>query len=266
LAVAAGLVVAVAPVATAADSTTYLNGVTGGGDVAAGGGKVFVAGNDRIVVADTRGALTGAITGLSGAVGLAVTPDGTRLYAALSGSNEVAEIDTAALTIARRIALAAYPCPSHLSLSGSRLWVGYGCAPTWDGGILSLDLSATAPQPVRIATGLSGPPMVAAAGSTLVAGETGISPGDLRVYDVSADPATLRGVIDGHTHFKRALARTAPTTAAQQRYQPPTRSSPSSKACDYADDPSPNVRSGDRSLPHPDSPNLPPRRASHPHI
>jgi DNA-binding beta-propeller fold protein YncE len=82
----------------AADSTTYLNGATVGGDVAAGAGKVFVAANDRIILANARGELTGAITGLSGVVGLAMTPDGTRLYAALSGSKQVAEIDTADLS------------------------------------------------------------------------------------------------------------------------------------------------------------------------
>jgi hypothetical protein len=205
LAVAAGIVAALVPAASAADSTTYLAGVTSGGDVAAGGGKVFVAGNDRIVVADTQGTLTGAITGLSGAVGVAVTPDGARLYAALSGSNEVAEIDTAALTITRRIDLAAYRCPSNLSLSGSRLWVGHGCGTAWDGGVVSLDLSATAPEPVRIATNMNQAPLVAAAENTLVVGEAGISPADLLVYDVSATPATLRGVIDGHTNYLGSL-------------------------------------------------------------
>ncbi|MCM0673194.1 hypothetical protein NCC78_00390 [Micromonospora phytophila] len=197
----AGMVVAQAPSASAADSTAYLEGVIGVGDVAAGGGKVFVAALDRIVVADSIGTPTGAITGLSGALGLAVTPDGGRLYAALSGSNELAEIDTAALTVTRRINLAAYPCPSNLSLSGDRLWVGYGCDGTWSGGILSLDLSAPASEPVRVpSSSMYGAPVVAAGGAKLVAGESGISPGSLRVYDVSAGTATLRGEISGHTH------------------------------------------------------------------
>jgi YVTN family beta-propeller protein len=200
LAVAAGLVAATAPAASAADSTTYIEGVERVGDVAAGGGRVFVAAYDRIVVTDTRGTLTGAITGLSGAVGLAVTPDGTRLYAALSGSNEVAEIDTAALTVTRRFDLGAYQCPTHLSLAGSRLWVGYGCAALHNGGVLGLDLSAPAPEPVQIAFNMYGAPLVVAAGNTVVTGETGLSPGSLSVYDVSATPATLRGEISGHTY------------------------------------------------------------------
>lgn len=202
LAIGVGLIAVLVPAASAVDSTTPLEGVTYGGDVATGGGRVFIAGNDRIVLADSQGTVTGAITGLSGVVGrLAVTPDGTRLYAAQSGSSEIAEIDTAAATVIRRISLAGYPCPTNASVSGGRLWVGYGCAPTWDGGILGIDLSAPAPAPVRIATGLYGPPLVAAAGSTLVAGEQGISPGSLRVYDVSVTPATLRGIVDGYANF-----------------------------------------------------------------
>ncbi|WP_432921394.1 YncE family protein [Microbispora sp. CA-135349] len=98
----------------------------------AGGGKVFVAGDDRIVVADADGTLNGAVTGLSGALGLAITPDGTRLYAALRGSNEVAEINAADLTVTRRFNLAEYPCPTNLALSGNHLWVGYGYD-YWDG-------------------------------------------------------------------------------------------------------------------------------------
>ncbi|MFC4120727.1 YncE family protein [Nonomuraea zeae] len=104
---------AVAPAARAADSTTLLEGVTGVSDLAVGAGKVFVSANDRIVV-------TGR--------------DGTRLYAALSGSNELVEIDTGTLAVTRRLDLAAYPCPATLSLSGDRLWIGYGCYATFGGG------------------------------------------------------------------------------------------------------------------------------------
>jgi sugar lactone lactonase YvrE len=52
-------------------------------DLVVGGDKVAVAASDRIVVADTTGKIEGAVTGLSGAFSLAITPDGARLYAAL---------------------------------------------------------------------------------------------------------------------------------------------------------------------------------------
>ncbi|WP_433355693.1 hypothetical protein ACQP25_17440 [Microtetraspora malaysiensis] len=190
----AGLISAVAPAASAADSTTYLAGVTKGRDVAAGGGKVFVAADDRIIVADTHGTLTGTITGLPGAAGLAITPDSTRLYAALSGSNQVAEIDTGTLTVTRLINLAFYyPCPTNLSLSGTRLWVGYGCSGY--GGVFGLDLSAPTSPPVRVGYDEGQPPLVAGAGNTLVIGTWGSSPAHVYVWDVSVTPARLRGEI-----------------------------------------------------------------------
>ncbi|MBE1563922.1 hypothetical protein [Nonomuraea africana] len=197
---AVGLVVAQAPAALAVDTMTDLGVTWGGADIAVGGGKVFVSANDRIVVTDAQGALKDAITGLPRPSGLAVTADGTLLYVALSGSHQVAEIDTQSLEISRRIDLTAYPCPQSLTLAGSRLWVGHGCSDDWKAGVVSLDVSATVPEPSRIPITLYKAPLVVAAGNALVVGETGVSPADLLVYDVSSTTATLRGVIDGSTY------------------------------------------------------------------
>ncbi|WP_328854152.1 hypothetical protein OHB01_27265 [Microbispora hainanensis] len=49
LAVTAGLFVVQAPAASAAGITTDL-GITSGGDVVAGGGKAFIAGDDQLLV------------------------------------------------------------------------------------------------------------------------------------------------------------------------------------------------------------------------
>ncbi|MEV5501923.1 hypothetical protein AB0M50_41650 [Nonomuraea fuscirosea] len=203
LAVAAGLLTSLAPAASAADSTTDLGVLmpsvaSRSGVVAAGGGKVFVSANTRIIVTDTRGVLTGSITGLSAAAGLALSPDGTRLYAALGGSHQVAEVDTADLTIIRRIDLTAYPCPVNLSLSGSRLWVGHGCYRETGGGVIGLDLSAPVPVPVPIDADTFDAPRVAAAGDTLAVANTSAESSDLLIYDVSGTPATLRGTIESH--------------------------------------------------------------------
>ncbi|MER7365817.1 hypothetical protein [Nonomuraea wenchangensis] len=195
----AGLLVAPA---TAADSFTalgvYPQSITP--DVTTGAGKVFVSVGDQITVSDTQGSLTGAITGLPGVKGLVTTPDGTRLYAALSGSNQVAEIDTGSLAEIRRIDLAAYLCPSTLSMAGGRLYVGYGCSYESNGGVLSLDVAAASPEPIPIEARLFNTPLVAAAGQTLVVGITGLSPGALRIYDISGADATFRGVVSGHTY------------------------------------------------------------------
>ncbi|MFD1547461.1 hypothetical protein [Nonomuraea guangzhouensis] len=198
LTLTAGILIALAPTASAKDSMTDLGVLTYSGDLVVGGDKVAVAAGDRIVVADTTGEIEGAVTGLSGADSLAITPDGARLYAALYGSNEVAEINTATLEITRRIDLADYPCPESLALTGERLWVGYyGCGTGY--GVLGLDLSVAEPEPEPFDTSLlkSGP-SIAAAGNTLVVGEGAGYPTDLFVYDISGTAPVLRGEIDGH--------------------------------------------------------------------
>ncbi|WP_433433047.1 hypothetical protein [Nonomuraea sp. CA-141351] len=202
LATAAGLLVALSPAASAADTTTDLGvdySVYRPGDLALGNGKVFVSSGDQLVVADTDGDLLGEVGGLTEASGLAMSQDGARLYAALVGPQQVVEIDTATLEITRSIDLPSYPCPTHLARSGEWLWVGYGCDSNWDGGVVGLDLTVTAPQPIVVASEISGAPLLAANGGTLVVGQVGTSPDHLFVYDVSGTP-TMRGEIDGFTH------------------------------------------------------------------
>ncbi|MFI9550113.1 hypothetical protein [Nonomuraea endophytica] len=220
LAVAAGLVATtLATPASAAGTTTDL-GVSlsygsSSGDLAVGGGKVFVSAEDRIVVTNAQGDLTGSITGLSSVYGLAATADGSTLYAAVAGSNQVAEIDTGTLEIRRRIDLPEHPCPTSLALTGERLWVGYGCFDQFQGGFLALDLTATSPTPVAIGLDLHSAPKVVAAGDTLVVGEVTTIPSDLHVYDTSGPNPTPRGKIDGVTHDQsevRDLALTSDGT------------------------------------------------------
>lgn len=211
--VASGLVTATAPAASAADVTTYLGESPGTGDVVTGDGKIFIAMGGQVLIANPEGTVTGSVADLSGASHLAITPDRTRIYATLLASNEVAEIDTGDLTVTRRIDLSSYPCPMNLALSGTRLWVGYGCEPG-AAGVVGLDLSAPAPEPVRLETGsMLDAPLVAAAGNTLVIGEPQRSVTDLMVYDTSAAPATLRGVISGATGGSMSRLRDLAITA-----------------------------------------------------
>lgn len=210
LALVCGLLVALAPPAAAEDSITDL-GVTGiYGDLVVGGDKVAVSAADRIFIADTTGKLEGEVTGISDAYSLAMTADGTRLYAALLDSHEVAEIDTATREITRRFDLAGYPCLSSLALTGERLWVGYAGCDDYS-GLLSLDTSVAAPEPSPFGRGLVLSPLLAAAGNTLVVGEGLGSPADLFVYDVSGDVPVLRGEIDGHAHTNYRLSDLAVT-------------------------------------------------------
>jgi hypothetical protein len=197
------LLAVAAPAASAADTTTDLGVSLDSFDagLAVGGGRVFVSAQDRIIVADSTGKTIGeSVTGLSGVAELVLNADATRLYAALAGSDEVAEIDTAGLAVLRRIDLSAHPCPSTLALSGDWLWVGHGCGGEpggQDGGAVGLDLTAAAPTPVTLGRVHARPPALAVAGDTLVVGETGMHAPQLLVYDVGGGAPALRGQIDG---------------------------------------------------------------------
>ena len=192
----AAAAVGVAASADAAENTTLLDGVTGVGDVAAGGGKVYVAAVDRVVVADAGGAVTDTVTGLAGAVGLALSAEGDRLYVALRESGELAVIDTGTLQVVGKIDLDGHACPTNLAISGSRLWIGYGCG-QWGGGVVTLDTAAASPTIFGVADNMYGAPLVATGGGVLAIGEAGLSPASFRVYSVNGEQATLRGTISG---------------------------------------------------------------------
>ncbi|SEH02902.1 hypothetical protein SAMN05444920_13114 [Nonomuraea solani] len=218
LLVTAGLLVAQAPAASAADTVTDL-GVAAdrGGDVVGKSGKIFVAADDRIVVTKSDGALIDTISGLSGAVALSVADNGRKVYAALRDSHEVIEIDIATLAITKRIDLTAYPCPSTLAQSYERLWVGYGCGEAGEGGVVALGLWTPTPTLVPVGPGTTQPPLVAVARGTLVAGEPAADPAVIRVYDVRTDSAIPRGEIRGDANglpLLRDLALTEDGSAA----------------------------------------------------
>ncbi|GAA2686262.1 hypothetical protein GCM10010412_073650 [Nonomuraea recticatena] len=173
-----------------------------GGDVVGHNGKIFVAADDRIVVTKSDGALIDTISGLSGAVALSVADNGRKVYAALRDSHEVIEIDITTLAITKRVGLTAYPCPSTLAQSYERLWVGYGCGQAGEGGVVALEMWRSTPALVPVGSGATQPPLVAVAGSTLVAGEPGADPTSISVYDVSTAQATPRGEIRADTSLR----------------------------------------------------------------
>ncbi|MEV5555808.1 hypothetical protein AB0L44_19300 [Nonomuraea wenchangensis] len=196
LLLAASLLAAPAPAAAAADLVADLGVAGKGGDLVAGHGKVFVAADDRIVVTDLDGEAVTTIGGLSGVTALSA-PDGARkVYATLSGTHEVIEIDTATVAVTRRIDLSAYPCPSTMAQAHNRLWIGYGCGGAGEGGVVAVDMRAT-PILVKVGPATTRPPLVAVAGAFLAVSEPGVSPANVRLYDVNRDPGNPLGEIIG---------------------------------------------------------------------
>ena len=86
----------------------------------AANGHLFVSTGNSVLVLSPAGVLEKTFTGMFGASGMDVSPDGDTVYVALSGSGEVAVVDAAALTVTST--WTAGPCATSVALSGSTLF------------------------------------------------------------------------------------------------------------------------------------------------
>ena len=90
-------------------------------------GHIFVsegAGNG-LAVADLTGTLITTLDPGAGVNGIALSQDGTKLYAAISGSDAVAEIDAASLQQTALYPLASGDIPYWLAVQSGKVWVSY---------------------------------------------------------------------------------------------------------------------------------------------
>lgn len=107
-------------------------------------GHLFIsggAGTDGILVTDLDGGNPTMISGEPGATGLALSDDGSALYAALPDQDAIAAINTENLTESARYGTGAGTHPDSLAVAGGTLWFGYGTAGV--GGIGSVDGAGT---------------------------------------------------------------------------------------------------------------------------
>lgn len=107
-------------------------------------GHLFIsggAGTDGILVTDLDGGNPTMLGGEPGATGLALSDDGSALYAALPDQDAIAAIDTKSLTESARYDTGAGTRPDSLAVAGGTLWFGYGTAGA--GGIGSVDGAGT---------------------------------------------------------------------------------------------------------------------------
>ncbi|WP_448320710.1 YncE family protein [Streptomyces sp. CO7] len=137
----AALTVTAAGTASAAASV-----VEPGGMVAhAGLQRVFVADRNggTITAADWSGGLIKKVSGVSDVTGLALSDDGSTLYAAAGGSHEILAFDPGTLTVKHRWAINADEGPRHVAFTAGKLWFSYG--DQYEGNVGSLDPNWTAP-------------------------------------------------------------------------------------------------------------------------
>lgn len=143
-----GLAAVAAPPAAAGSDTVVTLPMTSFRDIVVdeAHGYVFVSGGGStgVVVRTLSGAAVTTIADQPGASGMALSPDGTRLYVALAQGDAVSAIDTTTLAQVARYETGAETCPGSVATYGDLVWFGYGCG-TWDGNIGVVDLSGETP-------------------------------------------------------------------------------------------------------------------------
>jgi YVTN family beta-propeller protein len=161
---------------------------------------LFISGggsSSSILVTDYSGQTVATIPNESGAYGLALSGDGSTVYAALSGSGAISAISTSTLTETARYATG--PNPAFVAYTSGKIWFSYfPPTPGAQAGIGSIDPS-TSPATVTLnATNdpfnaWTGAPMLAASpnGELVAGGPPGGSPIELASYDVSSGTATV---------------------------------------------------------------------------
>lgn len=204
----AALSVVTAGTASAA-ATTVAN--TGGLVVDGTLQRVFVgdAANGRILAADYNGTLVDLNVGFGSVSDLALSDDGTTLYAALPNSHEIVALEAATLNVKTRYAIPTDTGPRHLAFAGGKAWFSYG--DQWDGDLGSVDPTvdpASGTDPVAMAQvptegtsiGLWGQALLDTDPNRpgmLAVGQTGISTDDMAVLDVSDGTAKVTAWYDG---------------------------------------------------------------------
>jgi hypothetical protein len=183
-----------APRAPAADTQTHLpfTSYTGMLVDEAHGHIFFTSGTSTLTITDLTGANPVTVSGLAGAVGLAMSPDGQTVYVAARSANEIAAVDTSTLTIATTFS--GLSCPRYLAFAGGTLYFSYGCNAE-QGNIGSIDFSGASPL---VSTGLVtdnwyGPPYLAAGNAdshVLAAADADTEPNKIVTYDVSSGAPT----------------------------------------------------------------------------
>ncbi|MFD7873723.1 hypothetical protein ACFV5G_06270 [Streptomyces sp. NPDC059766] len=107
-------------------------------------GHLYISGGtgtDGILVTDLDGGNPTTISAAPGATGLALSADGSVLYAALPDQDAITAISTQDLTESARYDTGAGTRPDSLAVAGGTLWFGYGT--TDAGGIGSVDPTGT---------------------------------------------------------------------------------------------------------------------------
>lgn len=163
-------------------------------------GHLFISpgsGSD-IIVTDLTGQQVAAIGSQDGVLGIALSPDGTTLYAALTADDAVSAIDTSTLQETASYSIGSGNTPRDVAVQSGKVWVSYDTGVVGQAAIGDIDLSATTPAfgtQANMGAWYSAPALAADPQDTsgvVVAVQPGIAPAEVTSYDVSVEPATVR--------------------------------------------------------------------------
>jgi len=150
------------------------------------------SGSTGILVTDLSGNTVATIPGETGATGLALSADGSTLYAALAGADAVSAISTATLTETARYATGTGSAPYSVAVADAKVWYSYTPA-AGSGGIGEIDPTAATPTAAPLAgtgTWLTAP-LLAAGGDTLAAEEPQANQSHAATFDVATGTPAL---------------------------------------------------------------------------
>ncbi|MGW5254180.1 YncE family protein [Streptomyces sp. NPDC004012] len=183
----AALSVVAAGTASAAPASVY---AVGGFVVDGAIGRVFVgdAETGKVYAADYNGNQVGEADGITDVTDLALSDDGSTLYAAASGNHQIVALDAATLNVKTRYTVPTTTGPTHVAVSAGKVWFTYG--DQWDGNLGSVDPAGagtvTTDQYTNKLWGQALLDTDPGQPGVLAVGETGLSTDSMAVLDVSS--------------------------------------------------------------------------------
>ena len=151
---------------------------------------------NHIVVTDMSGKQVTTITGQNGVVGIALSPDGKTLYAALGASHAVTAINTATLMQTASYPIGNANTPLDVAVQSGKIWVSYDTGTAGAAAIGDIDLTANTPafETQSAMGGWYAAPEIAADpqdAGVLIAAEPDLSPTSVASYDATVNPAAV---------------------------------------------------------------------------
>ena len=151
---------------------------------------------NHIVVTDMSGKQVTTIAGQNGVVGIALSPDGKTLYAALGASHAITAINTATLMQTASYPIGNANTPRDVAVQSGKIWVSYDTGTAGAAAIGDIDLTANTPafETQSAMGGWYAAPEIAADpqdAGVLIAAEPDLSPTSVASYDATVNPAAV---------------------------------------------------------------------------